>query len=515
MKVMLLNPPNKYKVSKNSRWPEFTKSGTLYYPFWLAYATVVLREDGRHEPFLLDAIAKGLNFSETLGKMQAFNPELLVVDTSTPTIFRDLEFISEAKKNFPQMKVVLTGRHPTAMPDQTFATSDDVDFIARQEYEFTVLDLANNLSNGRELKIVSGLSWRDGQKIIHNEPRQLPTSEELDAMPFVSKAYKEFLNVWDYRYALARYPMIQIWTSRGCPARCVYCDYPQVFTMHGYRTRSPKNVVDEIEWIQKNLPDVKEVFFEDDTFTIDTERARAICKEIINRNLKVIWSCNVRANVDYETLRLMKESGCRILIVGYESGNQRVLNQMKKGIILKQAEEFTYNAKRCGLKIFGCFMIGLPGDNKESVHDTFNLAKRLMPDMVFFQPATPFPGTEFYNWAKQNGYLVTEDYGKWFDENGRLEVLINYPDLTKENISGLREKLMLNYYLNPKHILYTFMMNMHPHEMIRVVAYARDYILYLLNKFTAERKSISNLPEVRDDGNNAVPIGIPIEAKTD
>ncbi len=516
MKVMLLNPPTKFKVSKDSRWPEFTKSGTLYYPFWLGYATVVLKEDGRHLPMLVDAIAKDMDFPQTVEIMKKFQPDLLVIDTSTSTIYRDVAFVDEVKKAFPEIKTIFTGRHPTAMPDQTFLMSKNVDFIARQEYDYTVLDLANTLDAGGDLKNVSGLSWRNNGLVVHNEPRPLP--EDLDKIPFVSKAYKEFLNVWDYRYALARYPMIQIWTSRGCPARCVYCDYPQVFTMHGYRTRSARNVVDEMEWIQKNLPDVKEIFFEDDTFTIDNPRVHAICDEIISRRLKFIWSCNVRANVPEETLKKMKDAGCRILIVGYESGNQNILNKMKKGIILKQAEEFTRAAQKHGLKIFGCFMLGLPGDTRETIEDTFQFAKKMHPDMVFFQQAVPFPGTEFYQWLKMNGYMRTNDFSKWLDDNGRLDVLYDYPGISGDDMASLRDKMMLRYYLDPKHIFYTLTRNMHPHEFIRVVRYATDYLLYLFNRKMLERKlggaktQTGGLKPVKFPSQMQSEIEVPVEA---
>src|SRR3989344_509882 len=507
MRIMLLNPPTKFKVSKDSRWPEFTKSGTLYYPFWLGYATVVMKEHGKHTPMLVDAIAKDMDFSQTLEIMQKFHPDLLVIDTSTSTIYRDVAFVDEAKKTFPEMRTIFTGRHPTALPDQTFVMSKNIDFIARQEYDYTILDLANTLDAGGDLKNVLGLSWRNNGSVVHNDPRPLP--EDLDKIPFVSKAYKEFLNVWDYRYALARYPMIQIWTSRGCPARCVYCDYPQVFTMHGYRTRSAKNVVDEMEWIQKNLPDVKEIFFEDDTFTIDIERTHAICDEIIRRGLNtLIWSCNVRACVPDETLKKMKEAGCRILIVGYESGNQKILNQMKKGIILKQAEQFTASAKKYGLKIFGCFMIGLPGDTRETIEDTFNFARRMNPDMVFFQQAVPFPGTEFYNWLKFNGYLRTEDHSKWLDENGRLDVLYDYPGLSGDELASIRDNLMVRYYMNPKHIFYTFMKNVHPHEFIRVVRYARDYLIYLAQRKYLEVKEGKKTFTKEEQ---KIPVAVPVQ----
>lgn len=476
MKIMLLNPPYKFKVSKESRWPEYTKSGTLYYPFWLAYAAGLILQESRHEVFLLDALARKLNFSETIERIKNFNPNLLVIETATPTFFNDVKFAEEVKKNL-NTKIVFVGTHVSALPEESLKVSDAIDFIARREYEYTILDLADTLDKNRNLRKVLGISYRKDKKIIHNPDR--PLIQNLDILPFVSKVYKKFLNIYDYRYALARYPMVQIWSSRGCPYRCTFCVYPQVFLSRRFRVRSPKNFVDELEWIKENLPQIKEIFFEDDTFTVDKRRVIKICELIKERNLDIVWSCNARADIPYEVLKKMKEAGCRMLIVGYEAGNQRILNNIRKGITIHQMIEFTRNTKRLGIKIFGCFMLGLPGETGKTLKQTFELAKKLLPDMVFFQQAVPFPGTEFYEWAKNNGYLITEDYSKWLDESGRLNFLVSYPKLPREKIANLREKFMLNYYLNPKMIFYSFLTNLYSDEFLRVLNYAKEYFLFL------------------------------------
>ncbi len=491
MKIMLLNSPYRVKISKDSRWPEFTKSGTLYYPFWLSYATGVLMEFSNHKPLLVDAIAKEMDQKETLKMIDKFDPEMIVVETSTPTIHSDVNFVDKIKE-IKESKIVLAGKHVSALPIDTMQMSKNIDFLARGEYDYTIKDIADHLEkNGlksNNLKQIPGISFRENKTIINTPPR--PLIQDLDALPFVSKVYKEFLSVYDYRYALARYPMLQTWTSRGCPARCNYCDYPQVFTMHTFRMRSPKNVVDEIEFINKKMPQVKEIFFEDDTFTINRDRVSSICKEIKERGLDVVWSCNARAQLDYDIMKTMKDAGARILIVGYESGNQQVLNNIRKGIELAQAERFTRDAKKVGLRIFGCFMIGLSGDTKESVEQTFQFAKRMNPDMVFFQQAVPFPGTEFYEWAKHNGYLVTENYDEWLDENGQLKCLVNYPHLTSEEINELRDKLMIRFYTNPKQIWQTITKNLDPVEGTRVFGYALSYAAYLAKRLTKSRKAL-------------------------
>lgn len=493
MKIMLLNSPYRVKISKDSRWPEFTKSGTLYYPFWLSYATGVLMEHSKHKPLLVDAVAKEMDQRETLELIEKFKPEMVVVETSTPTIHSDVKFVDKIKEII-DTTTVMAGKHVSALPIETMQMSRNIDFLARGEYDYTIKDIAEKLEehnfnrNKKPFKEIFGISFRENKKIINTPPR--PLIQNLDVLPFVSKVYKEFLSVYDYRYALARYPMLQTWTSRGCPARCNYCDYPQVFTMHTFRMRSPKNVVDEIEFIDKKLPQVREIFFEDDTFTINRDRVLAICKEIKERGLDIVWSCNARAQLDYDLMMTMKDAGARILIVGYESGNQQVLNNIRKGVTLTQAERFTRDAKRAGLRIFGCFMIGLSGDTKESIEETFQFAKRMNPDMVFFQQAVPFPGTEFYEWAKYNNYLVTENYDEWLDENGQLKCLVDYPYLTAREINEIRDKLMIRFYTNPKHMWQTLTKNIDPVEGVRVFRYALSYATYLAKRLTRGRRAL-------------------------
>jgi radical SAM superfamily enzyme YgiQ (UPF0313 family) len=472
---MFLNPPFKFRISRESRWPEQTKSGTLYYPFWLSYATGVLM-NSEHEVFLLDAIAKKLIFSETLKEIKKFNPDLLVVETSTPTFKSDLKFLEKVKTEVGT-KIALVGTHVSVFPEEALK-SRAVDFVARKEYDYTILELANTLEKKADLKKVLGLSFKKEGKIIHNPDR--PPIQDLDALPFVSQVYKKFLDVRDYRYALALHPMIQILSSRGCPNLCTFCDWPQTFMGRFYRTRSPENFVNELEYITNEMPEIKEIFIEDDTFTINKERVIKICDLIKERKLDIIWSANVRADIPFYVLKKMKDAGCRILIVGYESGNQQILNNVKKGITLEQAEKFTIAAKNAGLKIFGCFMIGLPGETKETIEQTFRFAKKLNPDMVFFQQAVPFPGTEFYNWCKQNGYLVTEDFSKWLDSNGQLDFLVSYPNLSREEMRKIRDKLMIEFYFSPKHIWQTIVHNLSFDEMKRVFNAAKDYFSYLI-----------------------------------
>jgi len=477
MRIAFLNPPFEFRISKESRWPEYTKSGTLYYPFWLAYATGVVLEKTEHEATLIDAIAEGYDFNETIRKLEEFNPNLVVIETSTPTVRNDAKF-TQALKDKLEVKVCFVGPHVSAVPEDTLKRYSVVDFIARREFDYTIPELADALEGKKRLKNVLGLSFRKNKRIVHTKQRSL--IQNLDELPFVSKVYKKFLDIRKYRYALARHPMVQVWSSRGCPNLCTFCQLPQTFSGRLFRVRTPENFVDELEWIDENLP-VKEIFIEDDTFTISKPRVVEICKLIRKRGLDVVWSCNARADIPYNVLKEMKKAGCRMLIVGYESGNDKILRNVKKGISVRQAMKFTINAKKLGLKIFGCFMLGLPGETKETIRQTFEYAKKLNPDMAFFQQAVPFPGTEFYQWCKTNNYLTAEDWDEWLDENGRLACIVSYPNLSKGEICKMRDELMTNFYLSPKWLAQAFLHNFHPDEMVRLMNAAIEYMHFRLS----------------------------------
>jgi len=477
MKVLFLNPPHKFRISRCSRWPENTKSGTLYYPYWLAYAAGLLINNG-YEVLLLDAIADNLDSKETIKRISKFNPNLTVIETVTPTFFSDMNFINQLKLHI-DTKICVVGTHVSVFPEETLQKYN-IDFVAIKEYDYTILDLVKCLEEKKKIKTVEGIYYKENGKIFHTQKRNL--IENIDSLPFVSKVYKKFLKIENYRYSLARHPMIQIWSARGCPNMCTFCQYPQVFSDRLFRARSPENFVSELEWIKQNLPHVKEIFIEDDTMTINNKRVIRICKLIKERKLDIIWSANLRADVPFGVLKEMKKSGFRMAIVGYESGNQKILNNIKKGILINRSIKFTSDAKKLGIMTFGCFMIGLPGDNKKTINQTLNYAKKLNPDMAFFQQTVPFPGTELYEWVKKNGYLITENWNDWLDERGRLRFLINYPNLSTEEMKKLREKITLKFYTSPKWISQAIVHNLHPYEIFRMLNATKDYIKFLTNE---------------------------------
>lgn len=433
--------------------------------------------DKGYEVELIDCITRKMSVQDMIKAVIKIQPEYIMGELTTSSVHYDYKVLTALKKKYPSGRIVVGGTHATALSRQVLKECNAIDIVVRQEYDFTLPEIME--ANG-DLQKVDGITWRNGTEIVYNMDR--PWTEELDSLPFVSKVYQKFLDVNDYFYAFARKPMIQIFSSRGCPFHCNFCSYPETMSGRNLRRRSVKNFVDEIEYICKEMPEIQEIFIEDDTFTADRKRVIEICKEIIKRGLHPIWSCNTRADLPYEVMKWMKKAGCRLLVVGYESGNQDVLDQTRKGIKLEQSLEFARNTKKLKIKVFGCFMIGLKGDNLKTIEETFRFAKKVYPDMVFFQQAVPFPGTAFYQWVKEEGYLKTEDYSKWLNKEGYLDCLVNYPYADAKEIEKLRDRLMSRYYFSFTYIVKTFLRNLSWQEFKRVTKAGFTYIGFRIKK---------------------------------
>ena len=450
MNVLMLNPPFKGRFSRTSRSPAVTLGGTIYYPFWLAYAAGVL-EQKDFSVQLIDAPAQGLSVEDVIECLNNEPPQLIVVDTSTPSIYSDVQVAEQLKEKFPASFVALVGTHPSALPAETLELSEGVDAVAVGEYDYTIRDLAICLEKKGDLRAIDGLVFRKDGEIVQNRPRAL--IDNVDELPFVSEVYKRHLDVRDYYFAAANYPMVMIITGRGCPYRCFFCVYPQTFHSRQYRPRSAANVVDEFQWITKNLPEVKEIGIEDDTFTVDQERAKEICRQIIERGIKIKWYCNVRVNLELETMRWMKKAGCRLVTVGFESADQESLNQMQKGITVAQIRQFVHDAGKAGLLVHGCFIIGNPGETVETMAKSLQMARELNCDTMQFFPLLVYPGTEAYRWARKNGYLTASSFADWADEGGMYRSVLNIPGLPAEAVEAFCLRANREYYLRPRYML--------------------------------------------------------------
>jgi len=449
MKVCMLNPPFLPHFIRSARWQEVGRGGSLYYPIWLAYATGILEKEG-HQVKLIDAPAKEWDIETTQKNVEQMSPDLIVLDTSFPSLKNDIK-VAEVLKKTTTATIVVTGP-PASVFEEEILRTDGVDIVARGEYDLTIKDVANALDAESDLRGIKGISYKQKGKIIKNENRSLMTPKELDEEPFVSSVYKKHLDVKQYFLSSSLYPEVQIFTGRGCPFHCTFCLWPQTFTGRTYRTRSVRNIVEEFKYVEQNLPEVKEIVIEDDTFTINAKHVQKFCTEIIKESITIPWNCQVRATLDCETLRLMKKAGCRLVIVGFESSDEKILKNIKKGISLQNIEDFSKNANRVGLLVHADFIIGLPGETRETIAETKSLIKLLKPSILQVSVATPFPGTEFYDWAKNNGYLVTNDLNEYLDEYGRQKSVVSYPWLSAEEITNAVDDILRDYYLSISYV---------------------------------------------------------------
>ena len=449
MKIYLLNPPFVPRYSRNSRWAARCRGGALYYPIWLSYAAGVLDKSG-YRVRLVDAVARNWNLEDVKSDIDEFNPDVIVVETNFQSLTKEIEVVKEIRKNIESM-IVLVGPPASQFPSEILI-NEAIDVVAPFEYEFAVKDIAEAVEDGKSFENIKGISYKKNGKVVHNSPREFMESQELDWIPFVSKTYKKYLNINDYFLGHTLYPMVQVFTGRGCPNQCIFCSWPKTLMGKKHRARSIENVLGEFEYIARELPEVKEIFIEDDTFTINRTRIRAICEEIKRRDLNITWSCNARANLDYESMRIMKGAGCRLLDVGYESGSDIILKNIKKGITTEESRRFTADAKRAGLMILGDFVFGMPGETKETAEQTIRFAKEIRPNVVQFAVATPIPGTEFYDYVKEKRLFLVNDLEESLDADGFQKCIISYPNFTKEDIEKYVDKALKEYYLSISYI---------------------------------------------------------------
>lgn len=479
--------------SRESRSPGVTKSSTLYWPMFLAYAAGTVEADG-NEMSLMDSSAMDLNLPQTLDKIAEFNPELTVIGVSTPSINNDMRVAHAIKERFG-CKIAMMGTHATALPTDILAKEEAIDFVMIGEADFTARELVRHLRGDgpKNPSEILGIAYRDGETIKRNVDR--PKVENIDEIPWVSKVYRKHLYPYykRYFYGANLNPLIVILSARGCPFRCTYCVVPQTITGHTFRTRSIKDVVDEMEWIYDNFEEVGEIFFEDDTFTASPKRTSEMMEEILRRGRKMTWSANARADVKGDVLRAMKRAGCRELCVGFESASQNVLKEVKKGALVKNAEQFMKDANKAGVIIHGCFMVGNPGDDKDTLRSTLDYAKKLNPLTAQFYPIMAYPGTEAYDTAKEQGTLVSTDFDRWLDKDGHHNTTIIRKGLSSQDLVDFCDTARREFYLRPRYLLRAVYMSMrNPKERYRIFRGANTLLRHLFKKHGAPQVSATN-----------------------
>ena len=434
MKTLLLNPPSfeKFDGGAGSRYPARREIHSFWYPTWLGYPAGLIR-DSR----LLDAPSHGVKPEETVRIARDY--DFVVIFTSTAGFQSDVHLAENMKDSKPSIKISFVGPHVTVLPEESLKASSAIDFVVRKEFDFAVAEFAW----GKKLEEIIGISFREKGRIFHNPDR--PLIEDLDSLPFVVEIFKRDLDITKYNIPFLHHPYISFYTSRGCPALCTFCLWPQTMCSHRWRTRSSDNVVAEVKRALELFPEARELFFDDDTFTWQQSRVLELCKKL--KPLKFTWSCNSRVTTDFETLRAMKEAGCRLLVVGFESGDPTILENIKKGATIEQAVAFMKNCKRLGLTVHGDFQIGHPGETRETIKRTIRFAMKLDPETIQVSMSHPYPGTEFYQYLQDRGYFIS---AKMTDEQGHQLPNFQYPGLSKEEILKAVEDLYARYYFRPR-----------------------------------------------------------------
>jgi len=482
MKVLVTNPPwpgEGYGARSDVRWPHKRKDKYIEYPIYLSYTVAVLEEAG-FEPYFIDAIMEELDIPAFVQRVKEINPRLLIMECSTPSIRYDLQSAQAIKNALPETKIALVGSHVTFFHKDILTENPTVDAICRGEFEITVRELARAIAEGRDWSTVEGLSYRAGERIVVNADR--PLIEDLDSLPFPARHI-----VRDDGYRAAIYagekPTAMV-SSRGCPYHCTFCVWPNTLYGHRFRARSAQNVVDEMEQAVKQFG-IDEIYFDDDTFTIDKKRVLEICRLIKERNLKVSWICQARVDtVDREMLSAMKEAGCHYILFGVESGSPEMLKIMKKRITLDQARAAFRLCRELGIRAQAFFLFGIPGETQETIRQTIEFAKELGASSTQFAVAIPQPGSALYEQCVQNNWLIFNDW----EDFASCNALIETPQLSRKEAEEARIRAYREYYFRPSFIWHEALRIRHPRDVKRLLRGAMS-VVTRISFFQSARRS--------------------------
>ena len=471
MRPLFLNPPtfDDFDGGAGARYQASREVTSFWYPTWLCYPAGMIAGSR-----VVDAPVQRLDLAACLAI--AADYDMVVLYTSTPTLAIDIATARAVKELKPETVTVLVGPHVSVLPEQSLIQGKGaVDIVCRGEFDYSIKELCEGMARCE----VAGLSFIENGQMVHTPDRE-PIAD-LDGLPFASQVYLRDLPVNDYIIPHFRHPYVSIYSSRGCPSRCIYCLWPQTFSGRKMRCRSPENVAAEVKWIVENIPQLKEISFDDDTFTADKTHAREVARLI--KPFGISWTINARANCDFETLNIMRDAGLRHVVVGYESGNDAILKRIKKGITKDQALQFTRDCQKLGLSIHGAFIMGLPGESRETIRETIEFAKKLDLNSIQASIASPYPGTEFYDLCMENGWIRSDSF---LDDTGHQKCVISYPELSSGEIFASVEEFYNKFYFRPKYILRSIgRMIVDSEERKKLLGEGKQYLEYMKKRRAA------------------------------
>lgn len=446
-KILLLNGPDdrvdSVMIRSGDRWPhrlprKLTRQVPHAYPFWFAQCGAILKAKG-YEVTYVDAIAENLGIDGTAQLFVEFGPDMVVIATSTPTIHTDLLMARLAKEKAGAF-TVLVDTHVTVFHKELVAETF-VDAAVRGEFESAVPEVADALSRGSDLDRIPGVTWRRGAEVVVNPDR--PLLKDLDDLPWPDR---DMVPADQYIVGLrTQDPCFMVMASRGCPFRCTFCLWVPVMFNNKVRFRDVEKVVDEIAHLQTRYG-AREVFFHDDTVNITVRRVEEICHAILRRRLKIGWIANFRADqTTPELFRLMKRAGCTKILLGVESGSQKLLDEtIDKEITLKEVEDTIRWAKDAGIRVHCTYSLGAPGETRETLRETLEFIKKTDPDDIQVSLMTPIPGTPFYE-------KVKHEVADWHDFDGVSGR--SWCDLPTAELKNAMNRIYIEHYLTPRRVL--------------------------------------------------------------
>jgi len=445
MRTLFLQAPSfdGYDGGAGARYQMKREVKSFWYPTWLAQPAAMVEGSK-----LIDAPAHDQSWDDI--KHEFDERDLVILHTSTPSFNQDIRTAALIKERNPKIIIGFVGAKVAVEPDKSLAATPHVDFVAREEYDFTILEIAQ----GAPLATVDGITWRapDGA-FVRNKDRAI--IEDMDVLPMVSPVYKRDLTIEKYFGGYLLHPYVSFYTGRGCKSRCTFCLWPQTISGHNYRFRSVPKVIEEVKYILENIPETKEIFFDDDTLTDNHDRVEELAIALGQlgfgkKGFGVSWSCNAKANVPRKTLEVLKANGLRLLLVGYESGNQQILHNIKKGLRTDVARRFTKDCHELGVVIHGTFILGLPGETEETIEETINYAKEIDPHTIQVSLAAPYPGTFLYKQATENGWFDSSN--DLLTDDGNQIAQLSYPHLPASVIFDKVEEFYKRFYFRPSKI---------------------------------------------------------------
>jgi hopanoid biosynthesis associated radical SAM protein HpnJ len=434
MRTLFLHPPSYqgFDGGAGSRYQAKREIRSYWYPTWLAQPAALVPGS-----VLVDAPPAGLTLDDVVPL--ARRHDLAVLHTSSPSFAGDVKVAEALKAENPGLLVGFVGAKVAVEPRRSLLASESIDFVAREEFDFTIAEVAQ----GRPLAEVDGISYRGGDgRVVHNANRAIV--EDMDLLPFVTPVYERDLRAEDYYIGYMLHPYLSFYTGRGCRSMCTFCLWPQTVGGHRYRTRSVEHVLAEAELATRLFPQVKELFFDDDTFTDDRPRAEAIARGL--GRLGITWSCNAKANVPRETLKVLRDNGLRLVVVGYESGNQQILKNIKKGLRVDRARQFARDCHDLGITVHGTFILGLPGETRETIEETIRYAREVNPHTIQVSVAAPYPGTELHQKATDSGWLAADSDGALLSDEGTQLATLSYPHLEQTEIMDSVDMFYKRFY---------------------------------------------------------------------